>query len=244
MKKVLYYLLLAVLIGVFAFSAYKIGSYLVEKHKSEQVTKAAEEFTTPVETDEEQTTKEPERISVDFDALRQQNGDVVAWLYGADTGLNYPVVQADDNDYYLYRLLDGSYNKNGTLFVDAACKADFSGRNTIIHGHHMRSGAMFGHLVEYKKQAFYDAHPYLYLMTPEQTYRVDLFAGVVVDYDAEIYQSNLSQSYLSWCMSHSRFTTDMAVPSDTGQRILTLSTCSYEYDNARFVVLGVLTPVE
>ena len=168
MKKVLYYLLLAVLIGVFAFSAYKIGSYLVEKHKSEQVTKAAEEFTTPVETDEEQTTKEPERISVDFDALRQQNGDVVA---------------------------------------------------------------------------FYDAHPYLYLMTPEQTYRVDLFAGVVVDYDAEIYQSNLSQSYLSWCMSHSRFTTDMAVPSDT-DRILTLSTCSYEYANARFVVLGVLTPVE
>lgn len=83
------------------------------------MTKAAEEFTTPVETDEEQTTKEPERISVDFDALRQQNGDVVAWLYGADTGLNYPVVQADDNDYYLYRLLDGSYNKNGTLFVDA-----------------------------------------------------------------------------------------------------------------------------
>ena len=228
---------------MFAFSAYKIGSYLVEKHKSEQVTKAAEEFTTPVETDEEQTTKEPERISVDFDALRQQNGDVVAWLYGADTGLNYPVVQADDNDYYLYRLLDGSYNKNGTLFVDAACKADFSGRNTIIHGHHMRSGAMFGHLVEYKKQAFYDAHPYLYLMTPEQTYRVDLFAGVVVDYDAEIYQSNLSQSYLSWCMSHSRFTSDMAVPSDT-DRILTLSTCSYEYDNARFVVLGVLTPVE
>ena len=121
MKKVLYYLLLAVLIGVFAFSAYKIGSYLVEKHKSEQVTKAAEEFTAPVETDEEQTTKDPERISVDFDALRQQNGDVVAWLYGADTGLNYPVVQADDNDYYLYRLLDGSYNKNGTLFVDAAC---------------------------------------------------------------------------------------------------------------------------
>ena len=80
-------------------------------------------------------------------------------------------------------------------------------------------------------------------MTPEQTYRVDLFAGVVVDYDAEIYQSNLSQSYLSWCMSHSRFTTDMAVPSDT-DRILTLSTCSYEYDNARFVVLGVLTAVE
>lgn len=97
--------------------------------------------------------------------------------------------------------------------------------------------------MEYKKQAFYDAHPYLYLMTPEQTYRVDLFAGVVVDYDAEIYQSNLSQSYLSWCMSHSRFTTDMAVPSDT-DRILTLSTCSYEYANARFVVLGVLTPVE
>ena len=80
MKKVLYYLLLAVLIGVFAFSAYKIGSYLVEKHKSEQVTKAAEEFTTPVETDEEQTTKEPERISVDFDACASRTA---TWWRGS-----------------------------------------------------------------------------------------------------------------------------------------------------------------
>ena len=80
-------------------------------------------------------------------------------------------------------------------------------------------------------------------MTPDQTYRVDLFAGLVVDTDAEVYQTQLSQEYLSWCMSHSCFRADMPVPSDT-DRILTLSTCSYEYEDARFVVLGVLVPVD
>ncbi len=108
---------------------------------------------------------------MDFAALEGVNSDIVAWLYGADTGLNYPIVQAEDNDYYLYRLLDGTWNKNGTIFMDYVNRSDFSDQNTLVYGHHMKSGAMFGALVQYKKQEFYDAHPYLYLYTPQQSYR-------------------------------------------------------------------------
>lgn len=104
---------------------------------------------------------------MDFAALEGVNSDIVAWLYGADTGLNYPIVQAEDNDYYLYRLLDGTWNKNGTIFMDYVNRSDFSDQNTLVYGHHMKSGAMFGALVQYKKQEFYDAHPYLYLYTPQ-----------------------------------------------------------------------------
>lgn len=102
---------------------------------------------------------EPEQVYVDFAALEGVNSDIVAWLYGADTGLNYPIVQAEDNDYYLYRLLDGTWNKNGTIFMDYVNRSDFSDQNTLVYGHHMKSGAMFGALVQYKKQEFYDRPP-------------------------------------------------------------------------------------
>ena len=238
MKKVAYYGTLILLVGVFLFSAYQIGDYLLEKHKSDVLMNEASKFVS-VEADDKnkEENKDPERIQVDFDKLHEQNEDIVAWLYCANTKLNYPVVQAADNDYYLYRLLDGSYNRNGTIFMDYRNHADMSDDNTLIHGHHMRSGAMFGALVEYKKQAFYDEHPYIYLMTPEKNYRLNLLAGCVVEHDSDIYTTEISDDQLSYYMSHSMFATKEEYQ---GGRIVTLSTCSYEYEDARFVVLGEL----
>ena len=186
MKKAVYYILLAVFIGVFLFAAYQIGSYMLEKHKSDEVLKDAGKYVyIPDLKDDKEPEQEgePEQVYVDFAALEGVNSDIVAWLYGADTGLNYPIGQAEDNDYYLYRLLDGTWNKNGTIFMDYVNRSDFSDQNTLVYGHHMKSGAMFGALVQYKKQEFYDDHPYLYLYTPQQSYRLDLIAGSVVDYD-------------------------------------------------------------
>ena len=184
MKKAVYYILLAIFIGVFLFAAYQIGSYMLEKHKSDEVLKDAGKYVyIPDLSSDEEPEGEPEQVYVDFAALEGVNSDIVAWLYGADTGLNYPIVQAEDNDYYLYRLLDGTWNKNGTIFMDYVNRSDFSDQNTLVYGHHMKSGAMFGALVQYKKQEFYDAPPYLYLYTPQQSYRLDLIAGSVVDYD-------------------------------------------------------------
>ena len=77
-------------------------------------------------------------ISADFDELQSKNPDIIAWLYSEDTPINYPVVQADDNSYYLRRLTDGSYNTNGTLFLDYRCAPDFSGFNSVIYGHRMK----------------------------------------------------------------------------------------------------------
>ena len=160
MKKAVYYILLAVCIGVFLFAAYQIGSYMLEKHKSDEVLKDAGKYVyIPDLSSDEEPEGEPEQVYVDFAALEGVNSDIVAWLYGADTGLNYPIVQAEDNDYYLYRLLDGTWNKNGTIFMDYVNRSDFSDQNTLVYGHHMKSGAMFGALVQYKKQEFYDAHP-------------------------------------------------------------------------------------
>lgn len=243
MKKVLYYALLVVLLGVFAYSAYRIGDYLAEKHKSAVVMKEAQKYVSVSKGDAVETGGESnDQVEVNFEDLWQINEDVVAWLYGPDSRFNYPVVQGSDNDYYLYRLLDGTWNYNGSLFLDCRNSADFSDGNSVIYGHHMKTGDMFGTLVKYKEQSYYDSHPFLYLTTPTQKYRVDLFAGCVVESNAAIYQTqDISESLLESYRARSTF--QAAGEISTDGPILTLSTCSYEFDNARYVVLGVLVPI-
>lgn len=243
MKKGLYYGILAILIAVFLFSAYQIGDYMLEKYRSDQMINSVSKFVTVEHgaSTEEEPAGDPERIEVDFDELRKVNSDIVGWIYCANTRFNYPIVQGTDNEYYLHHLLDGTWNNNGTLFMDYRNSADFSDRNTMIHGHHMKSGAMFGELIQYKKQSFYDEHPYIYIMTEGQNYRLDLLAGCVVDSSSDIYTTELSDEMIYNCMANSTFAPKV---SYQGGRVVSLSTCSYEYDDARYVVLGELVSIE
>ena len=161
MKKPVYYVILALLVGVFLFAAYKVGSYYLEKYRSDKVISEANRFVTlPGDSDNNDPTQDPsgdpECPTVQFDELLKTNGDVIAWIYGANTHINYPVVQGSDNDYYLRHLLDGTWNDNGSIFMDCANSADFSDQNSLIYGHNMTSGAMFSNLVKYKQQQIAD----------------------------------------------------------------------------------------
>ena len=244
MKKSVFYALLVIFIGVFAFSAYKLGSYWMEKVRSEQALDGASEFVDidipQGNTDNDEQTA-PEKINIDFAALQAMNDDVVAWIYCPGTKINYPVLQAEDNDYYLYRLMDGASNANGSIFMDYRNKSDLSDENTMIYGHHMRSGAMFAALIDYKKASYYEKHPYIYIMTPEQNYRMELFAACTVDSTSDIYATEPTESAVRECIATSVFASPIDYP--TGN-IVTLSTCTYEYDDARFIVLGELVPLE
>ena len=151
-KKVLYYAILTILLGVFCFSGYQIYSYYSEQNASKSLNEEIVREHTIRKTGEAK-----EYFEVDFDQLRQQNEDVTAWLYLPDSVINYPVLQHGDNDYYLTRQIDGSYNKNGSIFMDYRNASDFSDRNTIIYGHHMRTGNMFGKLVNFKKRQLLSA---------------------------------------------------------------------------------------
>lgn len=183
---------------------------------------------------------------VDFDALRAINPDIVAWLICEDTLINYPVVQGRDNDYYLKHLFDGTRNNAGCLFVDSSNEPDFVDHNTVIYGHHMKDNSMFSVLTEYKTQSFYEEHPQMILLTPEGNYTIDLFAGYVTDVNADSWKlwfsSNAEfEEWLRETRPKSTFMSD--VEASTSDRFVTLSTCSYEFDNARYVVVGKLVPI-
>ena len=179
---------------------------------------------------------------VDFEALQAVNPDIVGWIYIEGTKISYPIVQGKDNSYYLNHLFDGSVNSSGTIFLDAAASGDFSDVNNIIYGHHMKNETMFAGLLDYRQQEFYDEHPVALLLTPGKNYQVLLFSGYVTAPSGNAWETGFDsgsvQDWLAELMRKSCFTSNIA-PIGT-ESVLTFSTCTYEYDNARFVLHGVM----
>lgn len=178
---------------------------------------------------------------LDFAPLTAVNGEIIAWLTVDGTEIDYPVVQAQDNDYYLTHDAERNKNRNGALFLDYRVHPDFSDFNNVVYGHNMKSGRMFGTLERFKEKAYFDEHPTGTLYTPEKTYRLAIFAAAVVKPDAAHY------GYLfrspSEREAHLKLIADTAVCwRDIGvtekDRLLVLSTCSYEYKDARTLIFA------
>ena len=180
-------------------------------------------------------------FEIDHELLKSINKDAAAWLYSPDTVIDYPVMRADDYRYYLNHLADGTVNANGSLFIDYNNSPDFSDPLTVIYGHHMKSGSMFGGLKGYKNQGYYDNHPYMYLYTEQGNYRIDLMYGFVLTANqwmehGFMYSDNV-EALLEYAMKNTTFQSHAKFRQ--GSRVLALSTCSYEFDDARYVVIGV-----
>ena len=186
-------------------------------------------------------------ITVDFDVLNQENPNIIAWIYCDGTPINYPVVQGQDNQYCLRRLPDGSSKPSGSLFADFRNDRSFGDLNTLIYGHNMSDDSMFGTLTDYKNPSYYEEHPQFWILTKEKAYLVDLIAGYVTGSDSDAYKlyENKTdlQAHLRTAMEESTFT-PKDVDIDQVEQIVTLSTCSYEYSTARYVLVGSMTPVE
>ncbi len=244
-----------IFIGIYQIATYGWQS-LQSGKKAEEISEQVVTWQTEQKTDsvksdtwesqkEEQTeTKEQVIIpeSIDFAKLQEQNAEVVAWLYCPNTVINYPVVQTKDNETYLYRDLSLNDSRGGTLFVEAANQGDFSDWNTIIYGHNMKNGSMFHTVTEYMDAGFYEEHPLMYLYTPQKRYEIHLVAGCVLDAGSQWYQnlqySGEGQEVLNQLCRRSTFSSDETV--DKESQIVTLSTCVYDYEDARYVLIGKL----
>ncbi len=247
MKKLLVRLFCLVCAAGLVFSLWNIWTILSEYREGDQMYEsAASQYVSSQP--EQQAAADPNKvpIQVDFDHLKAQNPDVVGWLYCEGTPINYPVMQGRTNDDYLYTMLDGSYNKAGSLFLDCAADPGFQDPAPVIYGHSMKNDSMFGTLHDFSKQEYYDAHPVMWLLTPEKNWRLDLIAGyVTVDTD-QVYQKLGSvealQTYLSSVMRKSSFAANTTVDVSKVERGVFLSTCSYETENSRYILVGL--PVE
>lgn len=259
-RRVMRFLLFAIALGAILFSGSRLLGYYKETSEGAAVTQnlteialspvasspSAEPETAEVTGEEEAQYDEYAPFTVDFEALWAESPDVVAWLYCEDTPINYPIVQGDDNEFYVEHLPDGTWNGVGTLFLDFINEPDFSDFHSIIYGHNMLNDSMFGVVTDYYRQEYYEAHPVMYLMTPEQYYKVELVGGVVTPVDSWLYDLDFTDpakkvAFLDEINQKSTFIP--AAQYGAEDRFLTLSTCTYDFENARYLLTGKLVPV-
>ena len=223
---------------------HKSGSYWDELQDSVAVVTLAESVNTPPPAVRTETpaapTPTPIPELIDFDRLHAINDNVVAWLLSPGTQINYAVAQSGDNDFYLHRLIDGSASNGGTPFADYRCSSDFSDWNTVIYGHNMKSGSMFAGLTNYFDPAFYEEHPVMYLYVPGKRYTLELVAGYETDVYDSVYSLPVTKEdrdqIAAYAAKRSAFDAGIVVGGE--DRLVTLSTCTYDYDDARFVLIG------
>ncbi|MBQ8305910.1 MAG: class B sortase [Blautia sp.] len=255
------YLLTIILIAavaVFCYAAYYlINIYLEYKKGVDEYNTIAEMAVTERAPDEEVPEETPANenggsrlvppMIVDFEKLQQVNGDVCGWIYvEALDGVNYPMVRGEDNSYYLHMTYEKNYNFAGTIFLDFENKRDFSDCNTIIYGHNMKNGSMFGQLKRFTTTAeTYKKSKYFWIFTPEASYRYEIISAYTTAVDSDTYTlfkgpGSEFEEYLTKIRSYSQIP-EQGKPDkepDIMDKIVTLSTCTGDY-STRYVVQGV-----
>ena len=178
-----------------------------------------------------------EKITIDFPKLFEINKDTVGWIKYNDDKINYPIVQAKDNDYYLKLAFDGKKNQSGSIFMDYR-NFSFDDRNVVLFGHSMLDGSMFGSLREVFKDDFFNnsENNYIKIYTPDEgelTYQI--FSYYITDVEEYYITTSFTeasfQEFIKTIVSRSERNFNVEVNSN--DKILTLSTCSGTGDTKR-----------
>lgn len=228
-------LIIVLLMGIVTTGIF-LGGQLLTHYQEDTGIESQVEYKPVEKPSEDETESEPE---VDFASLTRNIPDAVAWLTLDGTAIDYPVVQTGDNDYYLHNDATRTKNRNGALFLDYRNNSDFKDYNNIIYGHNMRSGLMFAALNKFKQKDFFASHETGKLYTKEGSYKLRLFSVVLIQGDHPLYQYAFTSpreecEYLSRIQAVSRQWRDPEMQA--GETLLMLSTCSFEFNEARTVV--------
>lgn len=219
--------------------------YIVSDSDTESISPTAQTS----ETDE----KSENGVLLNFAPLLEQYPNLVGWITVPGTVIDYPVVKGDDNDYYLTHDYKGDENRNGAIYLDyrVTFGQNKISRNTIIHGHNMRSGVMFENLTKYDNPEFFKEN---YTVRFDTIYekgewvifavmKIDAYGGennmptfdfLITDFESD----EAFGRYVSDIRAHSIYDTKDIVSVTENDRIITMSTCSYEYDNFRTVLVA------
>lgn len=199
-------------------------------------------------TDEETGEVKTFTVLDQYKSLYNKNKNLIGWIKIDDTIIDYPVMQTADNEFYLDHDIDQKQDKNGTLFLDAACDITLPSTNYIIYGHNMRSGKMFGSLSKYESEKYYEDHPYIQFDTiyEEGVYEVMYaFRSKIYNEDEVVFkyyqfiEANSEEEFDSNMKEMAALSLyDTGVEAVYGDHLLTLSTCDYEEKDGRFVVVA------
>lgn len=181
--------------------------------------------------------------------LQKENDDIVGWLEIEDTNINYPVLQGDDNEFYLNRNYKKEKSEKGSIFLDAKYNWNIPSNNLLIYGHNIINGLMFQDLLKYESQDFYKKHPNIRFTTEkdDKEYEIISVFKSRVYYKAEknvfryydFINAKKEEDYMEFVKNAKKASIyDTETTAKYGDELITLVTCSYHIEDGRFVVIG------
>lgn len=252
-QKKIYGIFMLAATAIFLFAAGRMLQIYLNYQESQKVYEQMEEFTQKIEKQELPSVEVPGEIpeenaeqgflQVDFNKLEEINPDIIAWIEIPGLEISYPVVQGKDNEYYLHHLITGEKHKSGSIFMDFHNQEDLSDRNSIIYGHNMKDGSMFGTLDQYQEQSLYQNYPCFYMYVPGYVYEYQIFScyEAPTDHPAYTYAFADSEDYgvfLETLQRSAMYDTGTTVTREN--QIVTLSTCVNTRKDYRYLVHGKL----
>lgn len=273
MKRLIFNLILVIALICFCFSAYKLGSYAWHTHQTKQMSSelsglvvdadsAADSLTVSADsadqgsgTDSDSPQDMRAAMMGKYGKLYERNSDFIGWLSIEGTDISYPVMQTpNEPEKYLEMNFDGNFDYHGTLFVDARCSLDPENvsTDTIIYGHHMKDGTMFGSFPDFEDADYCQNHSTITFDTLYRPGTYRLFA-VILDQAAEIGSAHEKDIYYNFIDAEDKTALETylenmqkaAVYYDEehvpkfGDEILTLSTCNYHVTDGRLALIAV-----
>lgn len=222
------------------------GLRLIQRKSSEnEVSDLIAERASDVHEEREPIDIAPEMIENNYEYKPNQNSeyltinsDYTGWITVAKTVIDYPIVRGSDNEFYLNRDIYKKSSDAGAIFMDYRNLGQFNDQHTIIYGHYMKNGTMFGGLHDYKEETYFNTHDKITVngLYGEKTYTI--FSAYIVsadDYKLEIdLQDGDYENYVQTLMSNSMHKKDFIFSED--KALLTLATCSYETKNGRMII--------
>ena len=259
-KKGVMRILTLLCLAVFLFSAWKLVGIFQEYREAEQLyNDAANEFTT-LNSDQDKehavpvpSMREQAPVEVDFSNLLKINDDIIGWIYMEDTVVNYPLLQGENNLYYLDKTMYKKYLASGSIYLDCDNEPDFSDAHSIIFGHNMKNHTMFGDLSDLRDEDYLKEHPYVDLILTDGTWMryeiCSMYRAHVEDgtFRAPLNKAKNFKPFMELITEknmHADSELDLPVVQEE-DKVLTLSTCTEDSaDLERFVVHAVLVSVD
>lgn len=186
-----------------------------------------------------------EKHTKSFEELQKINPDIIGWIRVNETNINYPLLQAEDDDTYMNTDAEGRYSLSGAIFLHCANKPDFSDFNNIIYGHHMEKHMMFGDVGLFTEKKYFDEHPYGNLFFDGKDHGIEFYALLQADaYNETLFSvcadtSETRQAYLQEIEANAIYRRNIKITEN--DHLVLLTTCTSEMTNGRNILVGKLT---
>ena len=223
-KVILNLIVYIILLFILAYSGIKIFKWYKDKTKGNEIAKQLKD--TVIVEDENK-----EEYTIDFSKLKEQNNETVAWIKVNDTNIEYPIVKAQNNDFYLNHSFDKSNNSAGWIFADYRNKFDGTDKNIVIYGHNMKDDSMFGSLKNVINEDWYnnEDNKYITLIIENETQVYEVFSVYQIEKEDYYIQTNFNtekefNTFVQTIKKRSK--KDFNVDVNKEDNILTLSTCA------------------